>query len=107
MLILELRASSAFVLPTRLFIRHKGKEAYEQIGSPAEDVSYESPVTCEGFPVVVFNSIKRAKTGGELARDGTAFRYPQPLSSRRGQRKNRASWRSRRLDMKCDSPLPR
>ena len=64
-LILELRASSVFVLPTRLFTRHKDKEAYEQIGSPAEDVSYESPVTCEGFPVVVFNSFKRAKTGGE------------------------------------------
>jgi hypothetical protein len=65
MLILELRASSAFVLPTRLFTRHKGKEAYEQIGSPADDVSYESPVTCESFPVVVFNSLKRGKTGGD------------------------------------------
>src|SRR5215469_6938086 len=50
MLILELRAISVFVLPTRLFTRHKGKEAYEQIGSPAEDVSYESPVTCQGLP---------------------------------------------------------
>jgi hypothetical protein len=64
MLILELRASSAFLLPTRLFTRHKGEEAYEQIGSPAEDVSYESPVTCENSPVVVFNSVKRGKTGG-------------------------------------------
>lgn len=62
MLILELRAS--FVLPTRLFTRHISKEAYEQIGSPAEDLSYESPVTCESFPVVVFNSLKRGKTGG-------------------------------------------
>jgi len=65
MLILELRASSAFVLPTRLFTRHKSSEAYEQIGTPAEDVSYESPVTCESLPVVVFNSLKRGKTGGD------------------------------------------
>jgi hypothetical protein len=65
MLILELRSSSVFVLPTRLFTRHIGKEAYEQVGSPSEDVSYESPVTCESFPVVVFNSLKRGKTGGD------------------------------------------
>ena len=65
MLILELRSSSVFVLPTRLFTRHIGKEAYEQVGSPSEDVSYESPVTCGSFPVVVFNSLKRKKTGGD------------------------------------------
>ena len=65
MLILELCASSAFLLPTRLFIRHTSEEAYEQIGSPAEDVSYESPVTCERFPVVLFNSLKRGKRGGD------------------------------------------
>jgi hypothetical protein len=63
-LILELRASSAFRLPTRLFTRHKDKEAYQQIGSPAEDVSYESPVTCDSLPVVMFNSMKWAETGG-------------------------------------------
>jgi Clp amino terminal domain, pathogenicity island component len=63
-LILELRASSAFHLPTRLFSRHKDKEAYEQIGSPAEEVSYESPVTCDSLPVVMFNSTKWAETGG-------------------------------------------
>jgi len=63
-LILELRASSAFRLPTRLFSRHQDKEAYDQIGSPAEDVSYESPVTCDSLPVVMFNSTKWAKTGG-------------------------------------------
>jgi hypothetical protein len=44
--------------PTRLFTRHKDKEAYEQIGSPAEDVSYQSPATCEGSPVLVFTSVK-------------------------------------------------
>lgn len=62
-LILELRAGSAFLLPTRLFSRHKDKETYEQIGSPAEDMSYESPVTCDSLPVVMFNSTKWAKTG--------------------------------------------
>jgi hypothetical protein len=64
-LILELSASSSFLLPTRLFTRYKEKEAYEQIGSPGEDVSYESPVTCESLPIVVFNSLKWGKTGGD------------------------------------------
>jgi hypothetical protein len=68
-LILELRASSRIVLPTRLFVRRKGAEAYEQVGSPAEDVSYESPVTCGSHPVVVFNSLKRGKVGADW--DGT------------------------------------
>jgi hypothetical protein len=63
-LILELRTSSAFHLLTRLFSRHKDKEAYEQIGSPDENVSYESPVTCDSLPVVMFNSTKWAKKGG-------------------------------------------
>jgi hypothetical protein len=49
------RSSSVFVLPTRLFTRHIGKEAYEQVGSPSEG----------SFPVVVFNSLKRKKTGGD------------------------------------------
>lgn len=63
-LILELRAKSMFLLPTRLFVRHKDKEAYEQVGSPLEEVSYESPVTCESLPLVMFNCLKREKTGG-------------------------------------------
>ena len=46
-------------------MRRKDTEAYEQIGSPAEDVSYESPVTCESHPVVVFNSLKRGKVGAD------------------------------------------
>src|SRR5258708_557308 len=47
-LILELRRpGSVHLLPTRLFVRHKDAEAYEQIGSPAEDVFYESPLTCD------------------------------------------------------------
>jgi len=67
-LILELRRpGSVHLLPTRLFMRHKDAEAYEQIGSPAEDVSYESPVTCDGRPLVVFNSIKwdKVRNGGD------------------------------------------
>ena len=64
-LILELRASSRFLLPTRLFVRHKDKDAYEQIGSPAEEVSYESPVTCESLPLAMFNSLKRGKMGAD------------------------------------------
>jgi Clp amino terminal domain, pathogenicity island component len=64
-LVLELRAASPFLLPSRLFARHKDKEAYEQIGSPAEDVSYESLVTCQSLPIVVFNSLKWRKSGGD------------------------------------------
>jgi len=55
------------LLPTRLFVRHKDAEEYEQIGNPAEDVSYESPVTCEKHPLVVFNSLKwdKVRKGGD------------------------------------------
>jgi hypothetical protein len=67
-LILELRRpGSAHLLPTRLFVRHKDAEAYEQIGSPAENVFYESPLTCDRHPVVVFNSMKwdSVRKGGD------------------------------------------
>jgi hypothetical protein len=66
-LILELRRASSIFLPTRLFVRHKDAEAYEQIGSPAADVSYESPVTCEKHPLVVFNSKRwdKVRKGGD------------------------------------------
>jgi hypothetical protein len=54
-LILELhRGGSA----RRVFVRHKDAEAYEQVGSPADDISYESPVTCESRPLFMFNSLK-------------------------------------------------
>src|ERR1700741_623819 len=50
--IAELRApGGANVLPTRLFIRRKDAEAYEQIGNPPEELSYESFVTCDKQPV--------------------------------------------------------
>jgi len=64
-LILELLANPPFLEATRLFTRHKDKKAYEQIGSPAESVSFESPVTCQSLPLVVFNSFKRGKQSGD------------------------------------------
>ncbi len=50
----------------RLFMRHKDADAYEQIGDPADNVSYETPLTCEEQPIVIFNSIKwnKVRDGG-------------------------------------------
>jgi Clp amino terminal domain, pathogenicity island component len=66
--IVELR-SRPHLLRSRLFMRRKGADAYEQIGNPPEDLSYESPVTCDKQPVVVFNSLtwSKVKTGGDWA----------------------------------------
>jgi hypothetical protein len=56
-LILERRNSvGPHSLPTRLFVRHKGAADYEQVGDPGPRMSYESPVTCEKRPIVLFNS---------------------------------------------------
>lgn len=68
-LILELHGARKEFLPTRLFMRHKDSEGYEQIGNPTEDVSYESPVTCDKQPIVVFNSLKwdKERHGGNWA----------------------------------------
>ena len=64
-LILELRRGGAVHLfPSRVFMRHKDSDAYEQIGRPPEDVCYESPVTCQSQPIVVFNSVRWGKQGG-------------------------------------------
>jgi hypothetical protein len=49
---------------TTIHSSHK-QEAFEQIGRHAEEVSYESPVTCESLPLVMFNSLKRGKMGAE------------------------------------------
>ena len=54
----------------RLFMRHKHADAYEQIGNPAADVSYETPVTCDKVPIVIFNSIKWNKVRGGGNPDG-------------------------------------
>jgi hypothetical protein len=65
MLILELRrAGVAHLLPSRLFVRHRDSEVYDQIGNPAEGVCFESAVTCQTKPVVVFNSMKWEKPPG-------------------------------------------
>lgn len=54
---------------TRLFLRHKDAEAYQRIGNPDENLSYESPVTCDKQPLVLFNSIQwdKGRTGGDWA----------------------------------------
>jgi hypothetical protein len=44
-------------------MRHKSTEVYEPIGNPAEDISYESIVTCEKQPVIAFSSMSYTKTG--------------------------------------------
>lgn len=62
-LIIEMIGASDERPATRLFMRHKDKEAYKQIGDPPEDVSYESPVTCEKIPIVLFNSTQRGEMG--------------------------------------------
>ena len=73
-LILELHPGRVFLsqeqlasqrLQSRIFVRHKDKESYEQVGAPPEEVSYESPVTCESLPVVMFNSVRRSRAGAD------------------------------------------
>jgi hypothetical protein len=49
---------------SRLFLRHKEADAYERVGDPADDISFEAPVTCDKKPVVLFNTVKWAGGGG-------------------------------------------
>jgi hypothetical protein len=64
-IVIEMTQTNTGHLPmSRLFYRHKDAAAYEPIGNPFEDVSYESPVTCPGQPIVIFNSVKWAGGGG-------------------------------------------
>ncbi len=64
-IILEMaRADTGHPRLSRLFTRHKDAAVYEPVGNPADDVSYESPVTCEKQQIVIFNSIKWAGGGG-------------------------------------------
>jgi hypothetical protein len=63
-LILELcRNGARYLFPTRLFMRHREAEGYEQIGNPPDGVCYESPVTCKSQPIVVFNVMPWEKRG--------------------------------------------
>jgi len=74
-LILELKALESDVYPKRLFVRHRTSERYEEVGSPGEDISYESPATCEKLPIVMFNSNKHYRpskgNSGSADWDGT------------------------------------
>lgn len=70
--IVEMKAVADRPLPPlgRLFMRSRHADAYEQIGNPADDVSYQTPVTCETRPIVVFNSVKWDKVKGGGNPDG-------------------------------------
>jgi hypothetical protein len=70
MVIVEVRrVGGQHLLLTRLFLRHKEADSYQQIGTPDENLSYESPVTCDKQPLVVFNSIEwdKGRTAGNWA----------------------------------------
>ncbi len=41
--------------PARLYMKHKDAAKYQQIGSPAEMLSYENPVTSVKQPLLAFN----------------------------------------------------
>jgi hypothetical protein len=65
--VLEVKAINGDFRPKRLLIRHRQSDRYEEIASLAEDVSYESPVTCEKQPIVVFNCKKyRRQSDGKF-----------------------------------------
>lgn len=65
MLIVEMRSPRGpHQQATRLFMRHKNAESYEQIGDPPPGVSFESPLTCEKLPIVVFSSSQWDSRGG-------------------------------------------
>ncbi|MCU1297172.1 MAG: hypothetical protein JWO91_1450 [Acidobacteriaceae bacterium] len=63
-IVLEVKNAAKESRPTRLLMRHKDAEVYEPIGSPEEEVSYESAITCETRPIITFNSMHKTKRGG-------------------------------------------
>ena len=64
-IVIEMARTDTGHLPmSRLFARHKDAAVYEPVGNPADDVSYECPVTCEKQQIVIFNSMKWAGGGG-------------------------------------------
>lgn len=71
-IVVEMKSVADRPIPTlgRLFMRSRHADAYEQIGAPPDDVSYQTPVTCESEPIVVFNSIKWNKVNGGGTSDG-------------------------------------
>lgn len=70
-LIIELRGMKDSTLPSRLLVRHKDADRYELVSNPEEDVFFESPVTCENRPILVFNSmrLRRRPEGPRTGRD--------------------------------------
>ena len=48
----------------------KHADAHEEIGDPAADISYQTSVTCEKQPIVIFNSIKWNRVRGGGTPDG-------------------------------------
>lgn len=71
-IIVEMKCVAERPLPPvgRIFSRHKSLEAYEQVGNPPDDVSYQNPVTCAKEPILIFNSLKWNKTSGVGSWDG-------------------------------------
>jgi hypothetical protein len=73
-IVLEMKCPPNRPLPSLgllfMFMRRQGTDGYEQIGDPAPDISYQSPVTCGRQPIVIFNSIKWDSAGGGGDPDG-------------------------------------
>jgi hypothetical protein len=63
-IVVEMARTEGHLTLSRLFTRHIAAEVYERIGDPPNDVSYESLVTCEEQPIVIFNSTKWEGGGG-------------------------------------------
>ncbi len=55
--------------PNRLFVRLKGAERYEQLGTPEENCSQESAVTSPGQPILFFNSNRLMIRGDRVSGD--------------------------------------
>jgi hypothetical protein len=57
-LIVEVSSVGKQWAPTRLFYRHKDSSTYTQLGTPADDTSYESVVSAANRQIIAFNSLK-------------------------------------------------
>jgi hypothetical protein len=70
-LIVEVCGMRDHKLPSRLLARHKSADTYEPLGCPEEGISFESPVTSENLPILVFNSmrLRRNPDGSERYKD--------------------------------------
>jgi hypothetical protein len=50
---------------SQLFIRHKSEDEYSKIATPDEETSFESAVSCDGLPLLFFNSVSWNASSGE------------------------------------------